>query len=269
MCLAASAAGVYVVGEAYDISPGQYALQSTMSGGGLMNYPLYTVANNTFVNSGEETMEQLATAIFANRNDSIDSNLHGVFFENQDMPRIAATNIDPTIAENTLAFSLLGDGIPIVYYGQERNLPGGNDPYNRAATWLQQNGALTHVSLYEYTARLNKIRSWAIKKSSGYTTYGTYVLNWSGNQISIRKDVIRTILTNAGQDQASDTYTTMGAEFPEGAAVVDLITCKSYTADSQGDVTVNVGGGAVVALMEESVAQGSGICDTQVNTQLP
>lgn len=233
-----------------------------------MNYPLYTVANNTFVNSGEETMEELATAIFANRNDSIDSNLHGVFFENQDMPRIAATNGDQTIAENALAFTLLGDGIPIIYYGQERNLPGGNDPYNRAATWLQQNGALTQVSLYDYAARLNKIRSWAIKQSSGYTTYGTYVLNWSGNQISVRKDVIRTILTNAGQDQASDTYTTDGAEFAKGATVVDLISCKTYTADDEGDVTVNVGGGAVVALMEDSVAQGSGICDTEVDIQL-
>lgn len=49
-----------------------------MSGGGLINYPLYTTGNNTFVNYGEETMEALATAIAANRNDSIDSNLHGV-----------------------------------------------------------------------------------------------------------------------------------------------------------------------------------------------
>lgn len=69
-----------MVGEAYDITSEQYALQYTMSGGGLINYPLYTVANNTFVNSGLETMEALATAIAANRNDSIDSNLHGVSY---------------------------------------------------------------------------------------------------------------------------------------------------------------------------------------------
>lgn len=74
----ASAAGVYVVGEAYDILPEQYELQYTMSGGGLINYPLYTVGNNTFVNYGEESMEELATAIQMNRNSSIDSNLHGV-----------------------------------------------------------------------------------------------------------------------------------------------------------------------------------------------
>lgn len=66
------------MGEAYDIQPEQYALQYTMSGGGLINYPLYTVGNNTFVNYGEESMEELATAIAMNRNSSIDSNLHGV-----------------------------------------------------------------------------------------------------------------------------------------------------------------------------------------------
>lgn len=76
--LIATAAGVYVVGEAYDILPEQYDLQYTMSGGGLINYPLYTVGNNTFVNYGEQSMEELATAIEMNRNSSIDSNLHGV-----------------------------------------------------------------------------------------------------------------------------------------------------------------------------------------------
>ncbi|KAJ4391689.1 hypothetical protein N0V93_005309 [Gnomoniopsis smithogilvyi] len=263
-----SASGVYVVGEAFDISTEQYALQVTMSGGGLMNYPLYTVANNTFVNVGEESMAELATAIAANRNDSIDSNLHGVFFENQDMPRIAATNTDTSIAQNSMAFTFLGDGIPIVYYGQEHNLNGGNDPYNRAATWLRQNGALSEASLCDFMSRLNQIRSWAIKKSAGYTTYGTYVLNYSGNQMSIRKDVLRTILTNAGVNQAADTYTTDGAEFSQGDTIVDLISCKTYTADEDGEVTVRIGGGAVVALMEQSLAAGSGICDTEVNIQL-
>lgn len=260
---------MYVVGEAFDISTDVYALQYTMSGGGLINYPLYTVANNTFVNDGEETMEQLATAIAANRNDSIDSNLHCAFFENQDVPRIAATNTDATIAQNTLAFTILGDGIPVIYYGQEQNLAGGNDPYNRAATWLSQNGALSEeTELFQYAALLNKIRSWAIQKSSGYTTYGTYTLNYSENQIAIRKDVLRTILTNAGVNQANAQYTTDGAGFSHGDTIVDLISCKTYMANSWGEVTVKVGGGAVVVLMNESVAEGSGICDLEVDVQL-
>lgn len=233
-----------------------------------MNYPLYTVANNTFVNSGEESMSELAAAISANRNDSIDSNLHCVFFENQDMPRVAATNADASIAQNTLAFTMLGDGIPIIYYGQEHNLNGGNDPYNRAATWLRQNGALSEVQLVEFVALLNKIRSWAIKKSPGYTTYGTYTLNYSKYQISMRKDVIRTILTNAGSSQTAGAYITQGSEFSNGAPVVDLISCKTYTANDQGEVTVDVGSGAVVVLMEESLAAGSGICDTEVDIHL-
>lgn len=181
------------------------------------------------------------------------------------MPRIAATNPDQTIAQNAAAFTILGDGIPIIFYGQEHNLNGGNDPYNRVAAWLRQNGACSidngDPALVQYVATLNKIRSWAIKQSAGYTTYGTYVLNYSEDQIAIRKDVIRTVLTNAGSAQAGGSYTTDGAAFEDGATVVDMISCKAYQASSSGEVTVQIGGGAVVVLMEQSVAQGSGICD--------
>lgn len=263
-----SAAGVYVVGENFDITASSaYPTQEYMSGGGLLNYPLYTTANNSFVNEGEETMEQLAFTIAQDRNYSIDSNLHGMFFENHDMPRLAATNTDLSIAKNALAFTILGDGIPIIYYGQEQHLDGANDPYCREATWLEENGALsTGAELYQYAARLNRIRSWAIARSAGgggacaYTTYETITLNYSEDQIAIRKDALRSILTNAGVDQASGSYKTEGAEFTAGDHVVDLMSCATYTADSCGEVTAKTGGGAVVVLMEQSLAKDSGIC---------
>lgn len=188
--------------------------------------------------------------------------LHQVFFENHDMPRIAATNSDASIAQNAAAFTILGDGIPIIFYGQEHNLNGGNDPYNRVAAWLPQNGELsTNNPLVDYVTTLNKIRAWAIKKSPGYTTYGTYVLNYSEDQISIRKDVLRTILTNAGMSQPSASYITQGSAFEAGATVVDMISCKAYQADDDGEVTVTIGAGAVVVLLEQDLAQGSGVCD--------
>lgn len=257
-----NASGVYVVGEDFNIVASvTYPVQAYMSGGGLLNYPLYSSANNTFVNNGETTMGELADTIYQDSSISIDSNLHGMFFENQDLPRVAATNADLSIAKNILAFTILGDGIPIIYYGQEQHLDGGNDPYCREATWLEGNGALdTSAELYQFAARLNRIRSWAIAQSTAYTTYKTTTLNYSDNQISIRKDSVRSIMTNAGVYQASGTYTTDGAEFTAGDAVVDLISCDTYTADSSGEVTVKIGGGAVVALMEQGVAQDSGIC---------
>lgn len=257
-----AASGVYVVGEDFDITPtSAYPNQAYMSGGGLLNYPLYSSANNTFVNGGEVTMEELAYAISQDHNISIDSNLHGIFFENQDVPRVAATNTDLSIAKNLLAFSILGDGIPIIYYGQEQHLDGANDPDNREATWLEENGALsTSAPLYQFAARLNRIRSWAISQSAAYTTYETTTLNYSDDQIALRKDALRSILTNAGVGQGNGTYTTEGAEFAAGATVVDMISCDAYTADSNGEVTARIGGGAVVVLMEQDVAQHSGIC---------
>lgn len=257
-----AASGVYVVGEDYDIEASRaYPNQEYMSGGGLLNYPLYSSANNTFVNDGESTMESLAEAIYQDRNISIDSNLHGMFFECHDTPRVAATNTDMSVAKNILAFTILGDGIPIIYYGQEQHLDGGNDPYCREATWLEENGALdTSAELYQFAARLNRIRAWAIEQSTTYTTYETITLNYSDDQIAIRKDSLRSIMTYAGVNQADGTYTTDGAEFTAGGTVVDLISCEKYRADSSGDVTVKIGGGAVVVLMEQSVVGNSDIC---------
>ena len=127
--------------------------------------------------------------------------------------------------------------------------------------WLEENGSYsTSASLHGVVAYMNQIRNWAIQQSSTYTTYKNIVLNYSDNQMSMSKDVIRSILTFAGVNQASGSYTTDGAGFSSGDTVVDLISCKTYTASSAGEVTADVGAGAMVVMMTASFLAGSTMC---------
>jgi hypothetical protein len=48
----------------------------------------------------------------------------------------------------------MSDGIPIIYAGQEQHYNGGNDPYNREATWLS--GYNTSSVLYKLIAQTKR-----------------------------------------------------------------------------------------------------------------
>lgn len=76
---------------------------------------------------------------------------------------------DMSLAKNAAAFTVMADGIPIIYAGQEQHYDGGADPANREAVWLS--GYNTDAELYKLIAKANAIRSQAIAKNSGYITY--------------------------------------------------------------------------------------------------
>lgn len=138
---------------------------------------------------------------------------------------------------------------------------GADDPYCREALWLEENGSYnTSAPLHGTVAYMNQIRNWAIQQSSTFTTTKNYILNYSDDQISMKKDVVITIMTFAGTGQASGTYTTDGAGYTAGASVVDLVSCTEYTASSSGEVTANVGGGEMVVLMTAAFISGSTMC---------
>ncbi|KAF2171951.1 glycoside hydrolase family 13 protein [Zasmidium cellare ATCC 36951] len=256
------AAGVYCLGELSNNDPDySYPYQQVLNGGGIINYPLYFSFNETFIYNGFSSTEKLAYNIYLDRNNSIDSNFHGTFTENHDNPRIACHNPDMSVAANAIAWTILTDGIPIIYQGQEQHLAGGDDPGSREAMWLAENGSYDNTSqLHNTTAYLNQIRTWTVQHSEGYTHYKNVVLNYSDTQIAIRKDVMRFILTFAGVGQPRGTYTTIGGGFSPNSSVVDVINCKAYTANSAGEVTADVGGGAIVVMMQADFIKGSEMC---------
>ena len=63
----------------------------------------------------------------------------GVFVDNHDNARFLYGNGFQMGLMNALVFSLMIDGIPIVYYGDEQAFGGGNDPLNREQLWTNFN----------------------------------------------------------------------------------------------------------------------------------
>lgn len=64
-----------------------------------------------------------------------DTSLLGTFIDNHDNPRFLSTQGDRQRYKSAVTFTLMTQGIPIVYYGTEQWLQGGDDPGNREAQW--------------------------------------------------------------------------------------------------------------------------------------
>ncbi|KAH9829513.1 Glycoside hydrolase family 13 protein, partial [Teratosphaeria destructans] len=154
------AAGVYIVGEV-DNSDISYVCGFQQYLPGVLNYGLYTPLFSAF-SSTSGSMSDLADAVNSVEADCADPSLLGTFSENHDQPRFASATGDLALAQNILAFTLLADGIPIIYEGQEQHYDaegGSSDPYNREAIWLS--GYDTAAPLYALVTTLNTIRKHA------------------------------------------------------------------------------------------------------------
>lgn len=75
--------------------------------------------------------------------------------DNHDNPRFLSMNPSKTALKNELAFVIMGDWIPIVYYGTEQGFNGGNDPNNRESLWPYFSA---ESPLYKFIATLIKFR---------------------------------------------------------------------------------------------------------------
>lgn len=171
------------------------------------------------------------------------------------------------LTKNALAFTLLFDGIPIIYQGQEQHFSGQNDPYNRERLWTS--GYNEDSELYRWIAQLNAIRALAIDTDStfvssqadtvwppqapaaGNTTSGsnsttnssTPTTSLTNHHIAIKKGSLITVLTNVGVGGAKlDVVLPRNAtRYKPGGVYVDLLSCESFIADRNGAISFEMG----------------------------
>ena len=174
-----------------------------------------------------------------------DTTLLGSFSENHDVPRFASYTPDYSLAKNIIAYTILSDGIPIIYAGQEQHYSGGNDPYNREATWLS--GYNTSATLHTHVASLNQIRNQAIYKDSTYLTYQNWVIYSDSSTIAMRKGYdgkqIITVLSNLGASGSSYTLSLSNTGWSSGTSVIEILSCTVVTVDSSGNLPVPMASG--------------------------
>ncbi len=200
------------------------------------------------------------------RSDCADTTLLGSFTENHDVPRFASYTSDMSLAKNAIAFTILADGIPIIYAGQEQHFNGGNTPYEREATWLS--GYNTGATLYGWIASLNQIRNQAAYKDSTYLTYKASPVYSDGSTIVMRKGnagyQIIGVFSNLGSGGSTYTLTLTTSEtgFTASQVVVEVMGCTSYTTDSSGNLAVAMSAGLPRVFYPMAQLTGSGICSS-------
>lgn len=120
------------------------------------NYPVYYAMMNAFT-LGNTT--DIADEIMDMKKKCPQVTALTSFSENHDLPRFASKTDDLALAKNVLTFTILFDGVPMIYQGQEQHLDGAGSPENREALWLS--GYDTSAPLYKLITKLNKIRKHA------------------------------------------------------------------------------------------------------------
>lgn len=192
-----------------------------------------------------------------------DNTLLTSFSENHDNPRFPSYTSDTSLAKNVIAYTILADGIPIIYEGQEQHYAGGNDPENRKAIWLS--GYSTIAPLYTHISVLTRIRALAIARNSTYSSNQNYVIYSDSSTIVTRKgftgNQVVTGLSNQGSGGPEYALTLAGSEtgFTTGE-VVDVLCCATMTVDSSGDLSVPMASGLPRVLFPAAQLSGSVIC---------
>lgn len=254
-----AAAGVYTMGEVFADNPG-YTCDYQNHLTGLFNYPLYWPIIE-FLNSTSGSSASFLDMADQMKSNCKDISLLGVFAENHDVPRFASQTKDISLAKNVVALSILWDGIPMVYAGQEHQYQGYADPDNREATWLS--GYSTQSALYNTIAALNQVRNVAIQVDAGYTTYQAWVIQSDDHTISFRKgwdgNQIVSVISNLGASGSSYSLTLTNTGWAANTVVVEILTCQQYTVQS-GGLNVQMAGGAPRIFFPVNKAAGSGIC---------
>lgn len=174
-----------------------------------------------------------------------DTTLLLAFASNHDTPRLAALSPSLALRKNALAYTILSDGIPTVYQGDEQGFFGSADPDNREAMWLS--GFDRTASLYVMIQKLNKLRAWAGKNDPMYWTSQTSIF-WSNSQtLAMRKGSdgrqIVTILTNRGDGIADETVEIINTGFAAGTVLMDAVACATAVVGRDGILRVEILGG--------------------------
>ncbi|KAK6601136.1 Alpha-amylase A type-3-like protein 1 [Botrytis cinerea] len=191
-----------------------------------------------------------------------DTTLLGSFTENHDQPRFGNYTSDLTLAKNIITYTMLADGIPIIYQGQEQHFHGATDPYDREPIW--PTGYDTTFPLYVLVKQLNAIRSLAIARSDTYATYQTQIAYSDQHNIAFRKGdekcMSLMVLNNIGERAENYTVEMKNVGFEAGSIVTDVLSCRNVMVDEYGGMEVPFVSGLPSVYYPFNLLAGTGWC---------
>jgi alpha-amylase len=167
---------------------------------------------------------------------------------------------------NAITFTLLQDGIPITYYGQEQHLNGSGVPQNRQALW-SSGGYNTESTLYGMISKVNAIRTHAIETANSFVTDKIQTPYFDDHTIVTRKGEtgaqIVAVYSNLGESGSSYSLplTKEVTGFTDNQDVMEILTCTLLKTSASGDISVPLEAGQPKVLFSYAGIKGSKICD--------
>jgi len=260
-----AAGGIYAVGEILNGDP-KYVCPYQKYMPGVLNYPTYYTTTQAF-QSTSGSMSNLVNGVNSMKSLCADTTLLGSFLENHDQRRFPSYTSDVSLTKNAIAFTMLQDGIPIIYQGQEQFFGGGDVPADREALWTSQYS--TTSTFYNFIKQVNNLRNWVKQRDSSYLAYKAVPTSPDSRTIVMRKGSVVSIYTNRGANGAgSFTLSSSVSGFTSGQSVTEILTCKTSSTDSSGNLAITITGGRPQIFYPTSALPGSGICTGASTTTL-
>ena len=255
-------AGVFATGEIME-GDCPLACEWEKTIGSILNYIVYYPLIRAFQDA-QGSINDLVETINAVKSICGDPTAFGTFSENHDVERFASYTPDLSLAKNMITYTIMADGIPIIYQGQEQQMTGSIDPYfNRAPLW--EAGYNTSAPLYQHIATLNKFRQHVFATSTNYSLYMSEVIYQDYHSLGLRKGFngsqVITVLNNNGVDTDDFILDVEGSDYPPGTQLTEILTCTNLTINTAGCLHVPMGEGKPKVMYPTDHLYNSSLCD--------
>jgi len=236
----------FLIGEVWH-NDAQYVASYVETGiDSVLDYPFYNVANSIFL-SPDQSLGKLE-AVWK-RNQSLYKNPYvlGNFLDNHDNPRFTRMVLergeDPVDRwKMALTYMYTAPGIPIIYYGTEVALDGGNDPDNRRMMEFSDH------ELVDYISRLGEIRQTYPSLRRGDFDF---LLDQGGFAIYERSYGDEKVLVAINNTSENQSYTISGEDFPN-AELRPLLSVAKPIKEGKNGYTISLAGETAEIYLIES-----------------
>ncbi len=171
----------FLIGEVWHDDPNYVAGYQETGIDSFVDFPTYNELTRVF-SQADESLTRLDTLFYHNQNLYDNPYILGTFLDNHDVERFTRAAIKkkqhpPTRLKLALAYMYTAPGIPIVYYGTEIALDGGEDPDNRRDMNFRAD-----KEIIDYITKLAELR-----KKMPSLTHGTYEMVYDNGAMAVIK----------------------------------------------------------------------------------
>jgi len=272
---------VFNQGEVLDADPQYIASYQKEGSVNPFNYAVYYPVTFTF-NSTSFSMDQLIGMVDQVKGNFTDPTLLGSFLNNHDNPRFESHQSDKAVScygqslnvrelipddqkraclpngHGRYPICLLRFRVSEAYRTASglltirQGFSGGSDPMNREALWTSNYD--TESDMYKFFTSLNAARAAAGAASSSFYTNQMSLTGMTSNEVLIAKPPLISLLSNRGSSASSPDITipVASTQWAPNTAIIDAISCNTFTTNAGGDLVLKVENGLPRVLIEDS-----------------